>query len=143
MRLSTLPLLFVIAFFAESAVAQSQFKMSIRVIHATKDGKRMDPGVMDLKADLSQLAFTSFKLLDGHTKTVFDREVVALEFPGSRWLEVRTRGIAKDGSLKVSMKVRDLKFKAKAKVGAGSTVLLGGPPHQNGSIILAVTATKL
>ena len=118
MRLITLPLILVIAFFAESAMAQSQFKMSIRVIHATKDGKRMDPGVMDLKADLSQLAFTSFKVLDGHTKTVFDREVVALEFPGSRWLEVRTRGIAKDGSLKVSMKVRDLKFKAKAKVGA-------------------------
>ena len=52
------------------------------MIHATKDGTRVDPGVVDLKADLAQLAFTSFKLLDGHTKTVFDREVVALEFPG-------------------------------------------------------------
>ena len=45
MRLITLPLILVVAFFAESAMAQSQFKMSIRVIHATKDGKRMDPGV--------------------------------------------------------------------------------------------------
>ena len=143
MRLIALPLFLVTSLFADKALAQTQFKMSIRVIHATKDGTRIDPGVTDLKADLSQLAFTSFKLLDGHTKTVFDREVVALEFPGSRWLEVRTRGVAKDGSLKVSMKVRDLKFKAKAKVGAGSTVLLGGPPHMGGSIILAVTATQL
>ena len=143
MRLLTISTFFVGLLFAESAQAQVQFKMSIRVIHATKDGNRVDPGVSDLKSDLAQLAFTSFKLLDGHTKTVFDREVVALEFPGSRWLEVRTRGVAKNGALKVSLKVRDLKFKARAKVGAGSTVLLGGPPHQGGSIILAVTATKL
>ena len=142
-RCLTLSFAIAFGFMSSDAAAQSQYKMSIRVIHATKDGTRVDPGVVDLKADLAQLAFTSFKLLDGHTKTVFDREVVALEFPGSRWLEVRTRGVAKDGSLKVSMKVRDLKFKAKAKVGAGSTVLLGGPPHQNGSIILAVTATQL
>ena len=27
--------------------------MSIRVIHATKDGTRVDPGVVDLKADPS------------------------------------------------------------------------------------------
>lgn len=143
MRLLTISTFFVGLLFAESAQAQVQFKMSIRVIHATKDGNRVDPGISDLKSDLAQLAFTSFKLLDGHTKTVFDREVVALEFPGSRWLEVRTRGVAKNGALKVSLKVRDLKFKARAKVGAGSTVLLGGPPHQGGSIILAVTATKL
>ncbi|MEE2835720.1 MAG: hypothetical protein VYB65_06850 [Myxococcota bacterium] len=142
-RCLTLSFAVAFGFMSSDAAAQSQYKMSIRVIHATKDGTRVDPGVVDLKADLAQLAFTSFRLLDGHTKTVFDREVVALEFPGSRWLEVRTRGVAKDGSLKVSMKVRDLKFKAKAKVGAGSTVLLGGPPHQNGSIILAVTATQL
>ena len=142
-RCLTLSFAVAFGFMSSHAAAQSQYKMSIRVIHATKDGTRVDPGVVDLKADLAQLAFTSFRLLDGHTKTVFDREVVALEFPGSRWLEVRTRGVAKDGSLKVSMKVRDLKFKAKAKVGAGSTVLLGGPPHQNGSIILAVTATQL
>ena len=143
MRLLTISTFFVGLLFTESAQAQVQFKMSIRVIHATKDGNRVDPGISDLKSDLAQLAFTSFKLLDGHTKTVFDREVVALEFPGSRWLEVRTRGVAKNGALKVSLKVRDLKFKARAKVGAGSTVLLGGPPHQGGSIILAVTATKL
>ena len=143
MRLLAIPIFLFSALIADQALAQAQFKMSIRVIHATKSGTRIDPGVMDLKADLAQHAFTSFKLLDGHTKTVFDREVVALEFPGSRWLEVRTRGVAKDGALKVSMKVRDLKFKAKAKVGAGSTVLLGGPPHQGGSLILAVTATQL
>jgi hypothetical protein len=143
MRFLTISTFFAGLLFAEAAQAQVQFKMSIRVIHATKDGNRVDPGISDLKSDLAQLAFTSFKLLDGHTKTVFDREVVALEFPGSRWLEVRTRGVAKNGALKVSLKVRDLKFKARAKVGAGSTVLLGGPPHQGGSIILAVTATKL
>ncbi|MDE0881211.1 MAG: hypothetical protein OSB21_01335 [Myxococcota bacterium] len=143
MRLLTIPLLLATCLIADSALAEEQFKMSIRVIHATKSGQRLDPSLMDLKADLAQLAFTSFKLLDGHSKTVFDREVVALEFPGSRWLEVRTQGVAKDGGLKISLKVRDLKFKAKAKVGAGSTVLLGGPPHQGGSIILAVTATKL
>ena len=83
------------------------------------------------------------KLLDGHTRTVFDREVVALEFPGSRWLEVRTRGVAKDGSLKVSMKVRDLKFKAKAKVGTRAAPFAQWTAPQNGSIILAVTATQL
>jgi len=143
MRFLALSTALTLAFFSTEATAQAQFEMSIRVIHATKDGNRLDPGVADLKADLAQLAFTSFKLLDGHTKTVFDREVVALEFPGSRWLEVRTRGVAKDGALRVSLKVRDLKFKAKAKVGAGSTVLLGGPAHKNGSIILAVTATRL
>ena len=94
-RCLTLSFAVAFGFMSSDAAAQSQYKMSIRVIHATKDGTRVDPGVVDLKADLAQLAFTSFKLLDGHTKTVFDREVVALEFPGSRWLEVRTRGVAK------------------------------------------------
>ena len=143
MRFLSLPTFLLLFFCADSALAQAQFQMRIRVIHATKSGTRMDAGLSDLKADLGQLNYTSFKLIDGHTKTVFDREVVALEFPGSRWLEVRTRGVAKDGALKVSLKVRDLKLKAKAKVGDGSTVLLGGPPHQGGSIILAVTAKRL
>ena len=44
--------------------------------------------------------YRSFKLLDGHQKQVFSRETVALEFPGNRWLNVRTKGIAKDGALK-------------------------------------------
>jgi hypothetical protein len=127
---------------AESLATDTQFTLKIRVIHALKSGSGISPSLTDLKADLAQLNYSGFKLIDGHTKKVFEREVVALEYPGSRWLQVRTRGVKK-GALQVSLKVRDLKFKAKVRIPDGSTILVGGPAHKGGNIILAVTATRL
>ena len=135
-------LLLLVGFGEAEALDAEAFQLQIRVIHARSDGAGVDPRLQDLKVDLGQLNYRSFKLLDGHQKQVFSRETVALEFPGNRWLNVRTKGIAKDGSLKIRLSIRDLKFKVKAKVRPGSTILVGGPPHDGGAIVLAVTAAK-
>ena len=135
-------LLLLFGFAEAEAIDADAFQLQIRVIHARTDGAGLDPRLQDLKVDLGQLNYRSFKLLDGHKKQVFSRETVALEFPGNRWLNVRTKGVAKDGSLKIRLSIRDLRFKVKAKVRPGSTILVGGPPHDGGAIVLAVTAAK-
>lgn len=135
-------LLLLFGFAEAEALETDAFQLQIRVIHARTDGVGVDPRLQDLKVDLGQLNYRSFKLLDGHKKQVFSRETLALEFPGNRWLRVRTKGLAKDGNLKVQLSIRDLGFKVKAKVRPGSTILVGGPPHDGGAIVLAVTAVK-
>jgi len=135
-------LLLLFGFAEAEAIDADAFQLQIRVMHARTDGAGLDPRLQDLKVDLGQLNYRSFKLLDGHKKQVFSRETVALEFPGNRWLNVRTKGVAKDGSLKIRLSIRDLRFKVKAKVRPGSTILVGGPPHDGGAIVLAVTAAK-
>lgn len=131
-------------FFLGTADGQARevaaFELQIRVIHALTDGGGLDPRLQDLKVDLSQLNYRSFKLLDGHRKQVYSYEAIALEFPGNRWLNVRTKGVTKEGTLKLRLTIRDLGFKAKVKVRPGSTILVGGPPHDGGAIVLAVTA---
>jgi len=140
--LTAVGLFLVFGFSEADALEADAFELQIRVIHARTDGAGVDPRLQDLKVDLGQLNYRSFKLLDGHKKQVFSRETIALEFPGNRWLNVRTKGVAKDGTLKIRLSIRDLGFKVKAKVRPGSTILVGGPPHDGGAIVLAVTAAK-
>ncbi|MBM65458.1 MAG: hypothetical protein CMH55_04395 [Myxococcales bacterium] len=135
-------LFLVFGFVEAKAVEPDAFELQIRVVHARTDGAGLDPRLQDLKVDLGQLNYRSFKLLDGHKKQVFSRETIALEFPGNRWLNVRTKGMTKDGALKIKLSIRDLGFKVKAKVRPGSTILVGGPPHDGGAIVLALTAAK-
>ena len=134
--------LFLLLSSPSSAGEPTQFKLTIRVVHAVTQGSGVDPALKDLTTDLQQLNFGGFTLLDRHSKVAYDREVIALEFPGSRWLELRTKGQTKKGDLKLKLNIRDLGFKAKATVGDGRTIIVGGPPHKGGRILLAVTAQR-
>lgn len=133
--------LVLVFFFASTVFAQVQTR--VRIIQASNVGSTIDPSLKDVHDQLGSLFnFTSYRLLrDEHLTLSQDRSV---EIPAHQ-------GIALDISL--IRKQKDMaEFRVKirregteilntqGRLWPGRTLLIGGPKHGDGTIILAITA---
>ena len=137
-------------FFAQPSLAapspQKSFDVAIRVIAASPDAKYLiDPDLMPLAKDLKSLPFKKFKLLDAHRKPMNTGEKMSFQFPGKgkkddRFLVVTSHGKQLDGKLRFQLSIKALKFDTLVAVPDGGTILVAGPVHESGVLLLAVTA---
>jgi hypothetical protein len=118
-------------------------QISIRVIYAIKDGPlSMDPALQDIQAELKDLPYTKFRLLDRLESPVQSGATVELQFPGNRSISVTFEGLDTSGEksmLVLKLAVRP-QLHMQLRVANGGRTLIGGPAHQDGTLILDVTA---
>jgi hypothetical protein len=118
-------------------------QISIRVIYAVKDGvKSVDPALKDIEQELKELPADKFRLLDKLQSDVQHGATVELQFPGNRSIAVTFDGLDVTGekamlSLQLAVKPR---LKMQARVANGGRMLVGGPDHLEGKLILDVSA---
>lgn len=128
--------------------APKAFDVAIRVIAASPDAQFLiDPDLMPLAKDLKSLPFKKFKLLDAHRKSMNTGEKISFQFPGKakkdeRFLIVRSHGKQFDGKLRFQLSIKALKFDTLVAVPDGGTILVAGPVHESGVLLLAVTARQ-
>jgi hypothetical protein len=124
---------------AEEQAAQ----ISIRVIFAVKDGPvSIDPALKDIQAELEDLPYTKFRLLDRLESQVQSGASVELQFPGNRSISVGFEGLDASGEksmLALRLAVRP-QLHMQLRVANGGRTLLGGPAHLEGTLILDVSA---
>jgi hypothetical protein len=128
---------------ADQAKKAYSAKIGIRVIYAVKEKtSSVDPALEDIKGELKELPFTKFRLLDKLSTEVGMKSTVELQFAGKRSISVRFLGL-KDAkgkkmlSLQLAMKPT---LKIQLRVADGGRTLLVGPSHQEGKLILDVSA---
>lgn len=118
-------------------------EVRIGAVIASNSGHGFDPELVALKRQFDSLfSYTSYRLIEKQSKNVGWGDRAAFDLPGGRFLLVIPRGY-KDGhvSLKIllidgSRPLVDTKLALRDR----GTLLVGGPRHQEGVLIIAIGA---
>jgi hypothetical protein len=126
---------------ASTALAQVQTR--VRVIQASNSGTTIDASLEDVHSQLGSLFnFTSYRLLkDENLSLSSNRPANIPTHPGTA-LEIELVKKQKDtAEFKVKIKREKSEIlNTQVRLSPGRTVLIGGPKHGDGTIILAITA---
>jgi len=140
-RSAFIPLLLLLLFYASPAFPQIQVR--VRMIEASNTGSTIDPSLRDVHDELGSLFnFTSYRLLrDEHLSLTAQRPIDIATHSGVSLEIFLLRQIRETGEFRVRIR-RDGKeiLNTQVRLPQGRTVLIGGPKHGQGIIILAISA---
>ena len=134
--------LLVLIFLSASAVF-AQVQTRVRVIQASNAGSTIDPSLRDVHDQLGSLfSFTSYRLLKDETVSLSPNRPVAIPTHPGTALEIELIRKQKDvAEFKVKIKREKAEIlNTQVRLSPGRTVVIGGPKHGEGTIILAITA---
>ncbi len=120
---------------------QSAVRVEVTVIHASNDGDEVDPRLEDLKRQLSSFDFSAFRLLDTHVRTLALAETGEFSLPGDRLLTITPRSRDQEGRLRVHLSIGGV-IDTTYTIAEGASLIVGGPRHDGGHLILAVNQTS-
>ena len=144
MRRTTHYFIFIfILFFLFSSMALAQVQTQIRVIQASNAGSTIDPSLRDVHSELGSLFnFTSYRLLKDETLSLSPNRPVSVPVHQGRSIEITLVRQHRD-TAKLIVKIKrdgtDI-LNTQVRLSPGRTVLIGGPKHGEGVIILALSA---
>ncbi len=119
--------------------AANTASLQLKVIHAHNRGKVVDPRLSALAKEFARLSFTSYELKD---EAAFNLDIGAsfrMQLPSKAWMVIHARELTADGKLRLDIDVQQLKFKTTVVIAEGATLAVGGPQHDGGTLILALT----
>jgi hypothetical protein len=140
--LSCFVFLLTIVFFSVSSSA-AQVEARVRIIEASNKGGTVDPSLKDVHAQLGSLfSFTSYRLLKDETVPIYLRQPVVVPVHPGRSLEMTLLSQPRNA---VEMRLRIRRdntetLNTQVRLSPGRTILIGGPRHGEGVLILALSA---
>lgn len=127
---------------SDVANAGTSTSLRVRVLHAHNQRVGIDPGIQELVKELGTLNFTGFDLKSEVMLSLEDGGTSRLPLPNGFIMTVRSHALTDNGMLRLELEVKELKFKTLAAIAEGATLAVGGPPFDNGVLILAVSRPK-
>ena len=126
--------------FPSIASAQVQVKVRLRAIHASDTGSGVDPSLKDLHKELGTLfSFTSYHLMKEEILNLSLNQPTSYSYrEGKIILEVALVGLHK-GVAEVKIKVvreGSEVLNTQVRLFPGRTVLVGGPRHTRGGVVI-------
>jgi hypothetical protein len=125
-----------------SAAAQA-VSVEIGSVYASNEGSSMDPVLGNIRGKLqSMFNYTSYRLLDRKRRSLAVGETGEFELPGRRTMRV-TPVPAQGDKVRLSVQITEgAKNLLTTTLGLsrGGMVLVGGPSHQAGVLILIISA---
>ncbi len=124
--------------------AFAQVHVRMRVILASNAGQNIDTSLRDVHQELGSLfSFTSYRLVrDESLNLLLNQPARILGRTGKAFLEVTLMGQHRNAAelrLRVVREGTEI-LNTQVRLAPGRTVLIGGPKHGDGTIILAITA---
>jgi hypothetical protein len=141
MRRGVLFLIIIFIFsFLSFSIASAQVQVRIRGIHASDDSSGVDPSLRDLHKELGSLFnFKSYRLMRDETLNLSLNQPVSISSrDGTIILETTLVGLQK-GVAEVRIKVvRDKSeiLNTQIRLFPGRTVIVGGPRHRRGGVVI-------
>ena len=133
----------LILIFLSASTGLAQVQTRVRVIQASNAGSTIDPSLRDVHDQLGSLfSFTSYRLLKDETASLSPNRPVAIPTHPGTALEIELIRKQKDvAEFKVKIKREKAEIlNTQVRLSPGRTVVIGGPKHGEGTIILAITA---
>jgi hypothetical protein len=123
--------------------ADEPVTLTVQVIQASNQGETVDPALAKIKAQLSSLKFSSYRLLETHplSTKVGAKHLVAL--PGGRTMDLYPYGIS-GGSLEVLVTILEGTKRildTTVRLQNNGTIVVGGPSHGGGVLIVALSGS--
>ena len=137
------PIVFFFAFLLLSgSAAFGQIQTRIRMIEASNVGSAVDPALRDVHNQLGSLFnFTSYRLLRDYSLSPSPNRPIEIQIHKAVVLElllVKQRKKKAEFRVKIKREGTEI-LDTQVRLSPGRTVLIGGPKHGQGTIILALS----
>jgi hypothetical protein len=124
------------------AVAGEAVEVRIDTVLATNSGQETDQRLMRMRRQFRSFRYSSFRLIQAESRRVAWGIPVEFALPGGRALEVLPQEYKDDW---VGLRVRLLAvggalMETRLRLRNQGTILLGGPKHDQGVLIISITA---
>jgi len=117
--------------------------VKIRVIYGSNKSTALDSKLNDLFGLLKNIYYTSYELKETtDLKLPIDGAAVKHDLPAGKHLLVAAKSHSQK-KIQIDLEIPELKFKAKAQLQAGATLVVGGPKFEGGVLLFALTATQV
>ncbi|MBM4277000.1 MAG: hypothetical protein FJ130_03835 [Deltaproteobacteria bacterium] len=125
------------------SMAPAQVQTRLRVIEASNVGSTIDPSLRDLHGQLGSLfRYTSYRLLRDERLNLSSNQPASIPVHEGRSIEITQVGLQAN-LVELRVRIRrdgtDL-LNTQVRLSPGRTVLIGGPKHGEGVVILALSA---
>ena len=134
--------LLIILFFSPSTVF-AQVQTRVRIIQASNVGATIDPSLRDLHDQLGSLfSFTSYRLMKDESLSLSENKSVEIAAHQAVSLDINLIRKHRDSAefrVKIRREGTEI-LNTQLRLSPGRTVVIGGPKHGEGTIILAITA---
>jgi hypothetical protein len=127
----------------QPAAGADAVRLGVDVIYASHEGQQVDPSLARVEQQLRAFRYSSFRRLDSHQLVRSIGQQGTIPLPGGRTLLLAPQGIS-GGSVVLLLSIQGggrAPFNSELKLANGGTILVGGPGHEAGVLILAITAT--
>jgi len=125
------------------AAAGEAVRLGVEVIYASNEGQRVDPSLAGVERQLrSSFRYSSYRRLDSHELVRSIGQQGTVPLPGGRTLLLAPQGVS-GGSVILLASIQGggrALLNTELKLANGGTILVGGPSHEAGVLILAITA---
>jgi len=126
------------------AAGQGAVPLKVQVIYAANEPGGVDSRLGSLAGELQKtFRYSKYELLDSPQGSAPLNQAWRTALPGDRSLEITPTAI-QDGEYTLSVRVQasggQSLVNTRVKLKAGRSVLVGGPTHQKGVLIIAITA---
>jgi hypothetical protein len=142
LRLFSLILILVAVWVGAAEKNPQSVQVRIRTILAANKGDEFDPKLKDMEQQLKPLKYRSYRSLKDETQNVPWHGTKAFEIPGGRLLTVAPQEFQNN---RVSLKVRLTEgdkpvLDTAVGIQNKGNFILGGPPHEGGTLVLSISA---
>ena len=126
-----------------SSEAADTVTVDVGAVYASNEGTSIDPALGTIRGKLlSMFNYTSYRMLDRKRRSLSVGETGEFELPGGR--SMRATPLPAQGdkvrlSIRISEGQKNL-LTTTLGLRRGGMVLVGGPPHQSGVLILIISA---
>ncbi len=139
-RIALLLIVFFIFSFLFLSTASAQVQVRLRAIHASDAASGVDPSLRDLHKELGSLfSFTSYRLMKEETVNLSLKQPASFSYREGRIiLEVTLVGLQRGVA---EVKIRVVRegsevLNTQVRLFPGRTVLVGGPRHTRGGVVI-------
>jgi hypothetical protein len=125
------------------AFPQAPIHLTVQVIHASNQGAGLDPALAKLRSQLSSLTYTNYRLVDTRPLSTKLGAKHAVPLPGGRTLELYPYGLS-EGRLELLVTITEgakRLLDTTIRLSNNSAIVVGGPSHAGGVLIVALSAT--
>lgn len=121
--------------------------LKIRVIYGHSKSTTLDPKLNDLFGSLKNLTYTAYEQkAEQSLKVTVGGAPQSYATPFGRHIVISATAAKKKGKvdqINVQLEIPELKFKTKAWISAGATLVIGGPKFEEGVLLFAVGAAAI
>lgn len=122
--------------------APQSVQVTVRSILAGNNNDEFDPKLKGLEQQLKPLKHRSYRALKDETQTIPWQGSKAFEIPGGRSLTIVTQEFQNN---RIGLKIRLTQgdkpvIDTTVKIANKGSIILGGPAHEGGSLVLSISA---